>query len=70
MHPKKLAGTKWTAVDPRGREKHFVVVAAVAPEHEGGPLVWVDLEAVYTGSVRRIEWRDLTDGAVWRQGWR
>ena len=26
-HPKKLANSKWTAVLPQQREKHFIVVA-------------------------------------------
>lgn len=33
INPQKLLGSKWTAVHPRDREKHFIVTACPA----GGP---------------------------------
>ena len=32
IHPKKLLLTKWTAVVPRNREKHFVVSKVALPK--------------------------------------
>jgi hypothetical protein len=32
LSPKKLLLTKWTAVTPRGKEKHILVVKLVDPE--------------------------------------
>ena len=32
MHPKKLLLTKWTAVQPVARQKHFVVTKVIEPE--------------------------------------
>ena len=32
LSPKKLLLTKWTAVKPRNREKHFVVTRVIEPE--------------------------------------
>jgi tryptophan-rich hypothetical protein len=69
LHPKKLLLTKWTAVAPRNREKHFVVSRVAPPEEPGGPVPWVEIEAVHSGRSRRIAWRELRDSAVWRQGW-
>ena len=69
LHPKKLLLTKWTAVEPRNREKHFVVSRVATPEEPGGAVPWVEIEAVHSGRTRRIPWRELRDSAVWRQGW-
>lgn len=69
LHPKKLQRSKWTAVAPVGREKHFLVTAVVEPEREGAAVEFVELEAVLTRRTRRIAWRELTDPQRWRQGW-
>jgi len=69
LHPKKLLRTKWTAVQPLAKNKHFMVVKVVEPEPPQTTLEWVDLEAVYSGTVTRINWRELRDPALWRQGW-
>jgi hypothetical protein len=46
-----------------------MVVKVVGPEPPQTALEWVDLEAVYSGTVTRIGWRELRDPALWRQGW-
>jgi len=103
VHPKKLLLTKWTAVQPVARQKHFVVTKLIEPEipdvpavaaasepatpsgarvesrHKGAgrprrtaaaaKIEWVEVEAVYSGKVRRIAWRELRDTSLWRQGW-
>jgi tryptophan-rich hypothetical protein len=69
LNRKKLAGTKWTAVNPVAREKHFVVVAVVEPEVAGQPVEYVDLQAVHSRRVQRLRWRELRDTTRWRQGW-
>ncbi|MFN9955048.1 MAG: TIGR02450 family Trp-rich protein [bacterium] len=40
------------------------VPAANVPKIE-----WIEIEAVYSGKVRRIAWRELRDTSLWRQGW-
>lgn len=70
LHPKKLLLTKWTAVHPVARQKHFVVSKVVLPAEPNAPVEWVDIEAVHSGAVSRIPWRTLRDTAVWLQGWR
>ena len=66
---KKLPGSKWTAVQPVDREKHFVVLGWELDER-GEPTDRVELEAVLTRAVRRIAWRKLRDRGQWLIGWR
>lgn len=69
VNPKKLLLSKWTAVQPVARQKHFLVSKVIEPAELGGKIEWVEIEAVHSGLARRIGWRELKDSAVWRQGW-
>ncbi len=69
LSPKKLLLTKWTAVTPRNREKHFVVVLVIEPEPPSMRVEQVELEAVHSKQVSVLHWRELTDASLWRQGW-
>jgi tryptophan-rich hypothetical protein len=69
VQPKKLLLSKWTAVNPKGKEKHFLVSKLHLPEEVGGKLEWVEIEAVYSQASRRIAWRELKDAALWKRGW-
>ncbi len=69
LSSRKLLHTKWTAVAPTRREKHFLVTRLVTPDAPGTPLVHVEIEAVHSKRVRVIAWRELRDAAAWRQGW-
>ncbi|MBK1616536.1 hypothetical protein CKO44_24145 [Rubrivivax gelatinosus] len=69
LSPKKLLLSKWTAVQPVNREKHFVVVRVIEPEPPAVRIEQVELEAVHSRRVLQLHWRDLTDPGVWRQGW-
>lgn len=69
LHPNKLLLSKWTAVHPENKEKHFVVTALVEAAEPGSPVDLVDIEAVHSRTTRRIAWRSLRDQAQWRQGW-
>ncbi len=69
LSPKKLLLSKWTAVHPVNREKHFVVVRVIEPEPPAVRIEQVELEAVHSRRVLQLHWRDLTDPRVWRQGW-
>jgi tryptophan-rich hypothetical protein len=69
LHPKKLLLSKWTAVKPVARQKHFLVAKVVEPEPPEAPVEWVEIEAVYSKKVRRIRWRELLDETMWKQGW-
>ena len=69
LHPKKLLMTKWTAVKPVAKQKHFLVTKVIEPETEIKPVEWIEIEAVYSKKARRIQWQELRDESVWRQGW-
>jgi tryptophan-rich hypothetical protein len=69
IQPKKLLLSKWTAVAPVSKEKHFLVTKVVTPEFEGGQLEWVDLEAVHSKATRRMQWKELRDNTKWLRGW-
>lgn len=69
IQPKKLLMSKWTAVKPMAKEKHFLVRKVVEPEHEGGKVEWIDLEAVHSKSTKRMAWIELRDSAQWVRGW-
>jgi tryptophan-rich hypothetical protein len=67
--PKKLLLSKWTAVTPRHKERHFIVTRVVLPEPPATRIDLVELEAVHSRRSVVLHWRELTDGAVWRRGW-
>ena len=69
LSPKKLLHTKWTAVAPKNKEKHFLVTQVIEPVPPGSPVVSVEIEAVYSKRARIIGWRELTYAAQWRRGW-
>ena len=69
LNPKKLLLTKWTAVKPIAKQKHFLVSRVIEPELPTDPIVLVEIEAVFSKAVQVIAWRELQDDEVWRQGW-
>jgi tryptophan-rich hypothetical protein len=72
IQPKKLLLTKWTAVQPVAKNKHFLVSKIIAPEPSDSPdkaIEWIELEAVFSKSVSRMRWQELRDESLWKQGW-
>ncbi|HEY0562743.1 MAG TPA: TIGR02450 family Trp-rich protein [Methylophilus sp.] len=73
LNPKKLLHSKWTAVHPSNKEKHFMVTKVIKPAQAQAMLQekieWVELEAVYTQRVQLVRWQTLMDSSVWVQGW-
>ena len=69
LSPNKLLLTKWTAVKPVAKQKHFLVSRVIQPELASDPVVSVEIEAVFSKAVQMIAWRELQDDEVWRQGW-
>ena len=70
VNPKKLALSKWTAVAPRNKEKHFLVTQVIAPLPPSIQIEAVELEAINSGRRFVLPWRELTNPLVWRQGWK
>ena len=69
VHPKKLLLTKWTAVKAVSKQKHFLVTKVAVPGIPDGKIEWIEIEAVFTKKTKRIQWQELRDESVWRQGW-
>lgn len=69
VHPKKLLLSKWTALQPVAKDKHFLVARVIVPELPATRIDAVEIEALRSRAVRRIDWRELRDDTRWRQGW-
>lgn len=69
LSPKKLLHTKWTAVTPINKEKHFIVTKVIEPIPPGSAVVSIEIEAVHSKRTRVIAWRELKDATQWRRGW-
>lgn len=67
LNPKKLLNSKWTAVKPINKEKHFVVTEV--EYDEDGRVIHCLIEAVLTRRASTIDWRSLKDGDRWLNGW-
>jgi tryptophan-rich hypothetical protein len=69
LNPKKLLLTKWTAVTPIAKQKHFLVSRVIQPEQPTDSIQDVEIESVFSKATQIIQWRDLQNDEVWRQGW-
>jgi len=68
LNPKKLRFTKWTAVTPVAKQKHFLVSRVIPPDLPTDPIESVEIEAVFSKATQVIAWRELQNEDVWRQG--
>ncbi len=70
LSPKKLLLSKWTAVQPIAKQKHFLVSKVFLPEPPNEKIEFVEIEAVYSKKTSQIAWRELTNTELWLQGWK
>lgn len=68
INPKKLLNSKWTAVNPKNKEKHFLVTEVEFDED--GEAVHCLIEAVISNRAAPIQWCDLKDSSKWLHGWK
>lgn len=68
INPNKLYLSKWTAVTPKNKEKHFIVVKLVKDENEA--IVQCILESVFSKRQFILDWQDLKQEAHWLMGWK
>ena len=68
INPNKLLHSKWTAVMPTNKEKHFMVTEVEFDED--GEVVSCTIEAVMTKRAILISWHDLKDDHCWVHGWK
>ncbi len=69
INPAKLLHSKWTAVTPQHKERHFLVVKLLDDEETPGTVRQVVLEAVLTRRQWTLPWQVLKDESQWLQGW-
>jgi tryptophan-rich hypothetical protein len=69
LNPKKLLLSKWTAVQPSHKRKHFLVTKVIPPDLPENPVEFIELEAIFDKSTQIIPWRNLQEKQVWLQGW-
>lgn len=67
INPKKLLRSKWTAVHPTNKEKHFLITELKLDDE--GEVIHCLIEAVLTKREEVINWQDLKDSERWVQGW-
>ena len=68
INPKKLRHSKWTAVHPVNKEKHFLVTDVEYDEK--GEVIFCLIEAIISKRPVSIDWRELTNKDKWIQGWK
>lgn len=67
INPKKLLNSKWTAVSPINKEKHFLITKVKF--NDEGLVIRCFIEAVMTKNTYNIDWRVLKDNSCWLIGW-
>ena len=65
MENKKLLLSKWTAVNPENKEKHFLVTKLVEDDNPKHCVI----EAVYSRQEYTIEIQHLNNTNYWLRGW-
>ena len=68
INPRKLLNSKWTAVNPVRKEKHFVVTEIEFDEE--GTVTHCLIEAVISRRSEPVDWQELKNRQDWLQGWK
>jgi len=67
VSPKKLLNSKWTALNPINKQKHFIVTEVEYDEDQNVAHCFV--QAVINKQETEIDWHDLKQADKWCQGW-
>lgn len=68
INPEKLMLSKWTAVKPKQKERHFIVTKLIRDENE--IIISCELEAVISQRIYQMDWQELKDSTCWQMGWK
>ena len=68
INPKKLLNSKWTAVNPVNKEKHFLVSELELDDE--GEVFHCLIEAIISNRSEKIDWKVLKVSDSWLQGWK
>ena len=63
-----LQNSKWTAVEPVNRARHFELKALERTGLQSDHILCV-MSCVVTRSSHRVPWKDLKNKKKWRKGW-
>ncbi len=69
VNSKKLLHSKWTAVTPMNKEKHFMILKLMTPDTPNEPITLIALEAIHSKRIQMLPWQQLNDQNKWCQGW-
>ena len=67
FNPRKLLNSKWTAVTPVDRQKHFLITKVTYDDD--GLIETCFIEAIRTNKTRTLDFNQLKDPQIWKQGW-
>ena len=68
INPNKLLLSKWTAVEPKQKERHFIVTKLIRAENKD--IIACELEAVINNHLYETDLHALKDSFFWLMGWR
>jgi tryptophan-rich hypothetical protein len=68
INPEKLLQSKWTSLQVKQKERHFIVREIF--RSEDGTIVGCELEAIINNNVYTIDWQQLKDPSIWIMGWK
>ena len=68
INPRKLLLSKWTALHPTKKRRHFIVTKLILSPDE--TIIGCELEAVMDKSMTEMDWKQLKDAKLWQMGWR
>lgn len=68
INPSKLLFSKWTALHPTKKRRHFIVTKLIFSPDE--TIIGCELEAVIDKSITEMDWKLLKDVSYWQTGWR
>ena len=68
INAKKLLNSKWTAVKPINKEKHFIITKIEFDENNN--VINCLIEAVISNRLQQINWAELKESEHWQKGWK
>jgi len=68
INPQKLMLSKWTAVEPTNKERHFIVTKLFHDENNA--ISHCRIEAIINHNNYQIEWQQLRNSEAWLMGWK
>ena len=68
INSKKLLNSKWTAVNPIDKERHFLIKELEFDENN--KVTHCLIEAIISNNKKLIDWEELKESQHWLQGWK